>query len=281
MSLRRRSSSRAFTLIELLVVIAIIAILAAILFPVFSQAKLSAKQVVCSSNMKQLGTAIGLYMADFDDTFVPAVVVDPQPGFPDQVVYVGYDNNNLTRDNGDNGGYNGDMRLKPAGRPQRPGLIDPYLKNHQVKVCPNTPKPWQMALAANMFSSNPGFNNTTYYRRFPDRRHNEWAPMSKTLAQAPPRWFVTTTAAKAAEVDDASLTILIFEHGQRVPMCNFLQLEDWFNSPPPNRDDLKRHFNFLHRDGATVLWADTHVRRMMYGQLKRPMFSSRKDIYGS
>jgi prepilin-type N-terminal cleavage/methylation domain-containing protein/prepilin-type processing-associated H-X9-DG protein len=56
-----------FTLIELLVVIAIIAILAAILFPVFSQAKAAAKKSVCLSNMKQLNLGMELYLGDFDD----------------------------------------------------------------------------------------------------------------------------------------------------------------------------------------------------------------------
>jgi prepilin-type N-terminal cleavage/methylation domain-containing protein len=60
---------RAFTLIELLVVIAIIAILAAILFPVFAQAKLAAKKTVSISNQKQLGLAILMYANDYDDTY--------------------------------------------------------------------------------------------------------------------------------------------------------------------------------------------------------------------
>ena len=60
---------RAFTLIELLVVIAIIAILAAILFPVFAQAKLAAKKTVDLSNLKQLGTAFMLYGGDNDDYY--------------------------------------------------------------------------------------------------------------------------------------------------------------------------------------------------------------------
>ena len=61
--------SKAFTLIELLVVIAIIAILAAILFPVFAQAKTAAKKTQSLSNVKQLGTSIFLYLGDSDDSY--------------------------------------------------------------------------------------------------------------------------------------------------------------------------------------------------------------------
>jgi prepilin-type N-terminal cleavage/methylation domain-containing protein len=62
---------KAFTLIELLVVIAIIAILAAILFPVFAQAKLAAKKTSGLSQVKQIGTAMQLYVGDYDDVLFP------------------------------------------------------------------------------------------------------------------------------------------------------------------------------------------------------------------
>ena len=70
---------QAFTLIELLVVIAIIAILAAILFPVFASAKAAAKKTTGTSNLKQYGTAVHLYLSDYDDTF--PITYTPLQGF--------------------------------------------------------------------------------------------------------------------------------------------------------------------------------------------------------
>ena len=62
-------SPKGFTLIELLVVIAIIAILAAILFPVFAQARSKGRQAVCTSNMKQILLAVTMYAQDYDERF--------------------------------------------------------------------------------------------------------------------------------------------------------------------------------------------------------------------
>jgi len=66
-----------FSLVELLIVIAIIGVLAALLFPVFSRARESARGTTCLSNMKQIGIALALYQQDYDETF-------PMNRFPDE-----------------------------------------------------------------------------------------------------------------------------------------------------------------------------------------------------
>jgi prepilin-type N-terminal cleavage/methylation domain-containing protein/prepilin-type processing-associated H-X9-DG protein len=84
------STRRGFTLIELLVVIAIIAILAAILFPVFARAREKARQSACLSNAKQIGTALMMYVQDYDEAMPQYLVLSgrsAQPDLPD----IGYD----------------------------------------------------------------------------------------------------------------------------------------------------------------------------------------------
>lgn len=260
---------RGFTLIELLVVIAIISILAAILFPVFAQAKVSAHQTVCLSNMRQMGFASSLYLPDNDETWYPSVIWSPMPPFAPQQVWIGYDNRNF----GIDGGFHGHV-YDPPLNPPRPGAIDPYLKNHDIKKCPSMPKRWQSALALNWF--NPGYNSP-YYNRNPGAQGKEFGPAAKTFAIAPDGTY-TSTGANDSEVESSANTILAWEHFARVPVCNFLQVYDWFESPP-NIDSLRSHFHFLHRDAANTLWVDGHAKRQKFQALRRPMFSSRKDIY--
>jgi len=73
-----RTALRGFTLIELLVVIAIIAILAAILFPVFAQAREKARQASCLSNIKQIALGTMMYIQDNDEAF-PRMTLQPTP----------------------------------------------------------------------------------------------------------------------------------------------------------------------------------------------------------
>jgi prepilin-type N-terminal cleavage/methylation domain-containing protein/prepilin-type processing-associated H-X9-DG protein len=103
-----RQQRPGFTLIELLVVIAIIAILAAILFPVFAQAREMARSATCKSNLKQISTATTLYTQDYDDIL-------PSAWHP-----------------------NGTL----------PFNLSPYLKNGQVWRCPTDPQAWIQWFAA-------------------------------------------------------------------------------------------------------------------------------------
>src|SRR5262249_29698705 len=107
---------RAFTLIELLVVIAIIAILAAILFPVFSQARDKARQAACMSNLKQLGIAVLAYMQDYDERFPPSVVCVP-----------GYNPTGL---------FSVPTRYGNRGELWA-SIVQPYVKNVQIFSCPS------------------------------------------------------------------------------------------------------------------------------------------------
>lgn len=89
--MRTHRSAVAFTLIELLVVIAIIAILAAILFPVFAQARERARATVCLSNLKQIGLATMMYVEDYDETYFtqpfPGCYTNPSTGVTSYYLY--------------------------------------------------------------------------------------------------------------------------------------------------------------------------------------------------
>lgn len=265
----RQRSLAAFTLIELLVVIAIIAILAAILFPVFAQAKNAAKGAVCISNMKQIAAASIMYVSDYDGIWYPLAKYDPMPGFAPQIMWVGYDNNNGPLA----GGYYGAVNA-PAQNPPRPGLIDTYLKSIEVTRCPNKLSRTQTALAASGFSP---LHPSAYYTTNPAAEGKEFGPGSKfqTLVNG----AFDFMGASESEVEESATTLAAWEHDAHVPLCNFLQPYDWFSGPPPSQT-LKDHFNLLHTSGTNTFWVDGHAKRIGYGSLKRSWFSVYKGIYG-
>ncbi len=108
-----KEKKKAFTLIELLVVIAIIAILAAILFPVFARARENARRASCQSNLKQIGVAWMMYAQDYDET----VMRFATPGCGLTCYWWG--------------GWNGTALTGSQG------LIYPYMRNEQVNACPS------------------------------------------------------------------------------------------------------------------------------------------------
>jgi prepilin-type N-terminal cleavage/methylation domain-containing protein/prepilin-type processing-associated H-X9-DG protein len=117
-----------FTLIELLVVIAIIAILAAILFPVFAQARDKARQASCLSNCKQRGTAWMMYTQDYDETFPSSQPLNV------------WDDCATMKDRGSFGGWIGN-------------LLTPYSKNSAIFKCPSNPQGNTVNYGTNCWSS--------------------------------------------------------------------------------------------------------------------------------
>jgi prepilin-type N-terminal cleavage/methylation domain-containing protein len=123
---------RAFTLIELLVVIAIIAILAAILFPVFAQAKEAAKKTATISNAKQLGTGFIMYGADADDQF-PQATVYYLGQFPQNTLAWPYPEGWI-------GGWDGgDPHVRDINNAHWSMATQPYIKNGQLAEANGAP----------------------------------------------------------------------------------------------------------------------------------------------
>jgi prepilin-type N-terminal cleavage/methylation domain-containing protein/prepilin-type processing-associated H-X9-DG protein len=202
---------KAFTLIELLVVIAIIAILAAILFPVFAQAKEAAKKTSCLSNTKNLGLGIIMYTNDFDDVFPNAqeglrggnyaCSVDNPTGITSQVewsaeIYPYVKNGALG-----------------AAASNNQALLDLYTGG--VYSCPDFPLPKQDNQTA------------VHYTIFPDNTDASWNCVAGTLVPKP---TYTTTF-----IDQPAVRIMLTDRGANGPNLDTwpafnTNYTDWVNT---------------------------------------------------
>jgi len=224
-----------FTLIELLVVIAIIAILAAILFPVFAQARDKARQASCLSNLKQIGVALGMYNQDYDERMPDCcqwgrawVWAVSNGDFTGACAQVGISKSSPSKDT-----YIGPEQTPPRYVQE---LLHPYVKNAELWFCPGVGK-------SRYFNGDPkwptyGYNGTTYIW---NRQANPSTSVNPYSKQKP--------------VLLSGLAIASIPRPAEAP--TLWDMPYWYQIKTPcPQSDLKP----AHGDGLNVLYADTHVK---------------------
>jgi prepilin-type processing-associated H-X9-DG protein/prepilin-type N-terminal cleavage/methylation domain-containing protein len=193
-------STIAFTLIELLVVIAIIALLAAILFPVFAQAREKAREATCASNMKQLGMGAMMYLQDYDEQFMDQYR-DHEGG--DSTVWP---NGQYNQPNGQPyGWYTGPQYAMGLHgiTPNWAWLVNQYIKSPQVFACPDGYATWRPGTSTDAASY----------------AYTNWIG-DAGVYRGP--------AAKLAMIRQPANTILFFETGK---LCWSVEQDGWTGSP--------------------------------------------------
>ena len=173
--------SRGFTLIELLVVIAIIAILAAILFPVFARAREKARQTQCLSNLKQIGLGWMMYASDYDERVMPVEI--PSSTSIAYYWWTAYDTSSSTR--------------IPEG-----GLLYPYMRNQQINACPSFMNAMRSDVGHTGYAYNYVYLSPMDYSTWPD-----WKvlPVSLAAIQSPSE---TVTFADGARISFTDMKTL-------------------------------------------------------------------------
>jgi prepilin-type N-terminal cleavage/methylation domain-containing protein/prepilin-type processing-associated H-X9-DG protein len=228
--LRSQFHSSGFTLIELLVVIAIIAILAAILFPVFAQARAKARQAACLSNLKQIGTAEQMYMQDYDETV-------------HEVLSCG--------------------AVSKAGTCQitYAQLLQPYLKNIGVFACPDTTLDKSDITYANRNFFSVGMN--IYLGLYYNYYYNAPAFMNATglgEAGAEAKGFANGTYPRAVD------SSLIPYPAQTVIFCDSFDKTVGTTAPNGYYVDaaygkgIRYGVSDRHQEGTTLVFVDGHAK---------------------
>jgi prepilin-type N-terminal cleavage/methylation domain-containing protein/prepilin-type processing-associated H-X9-DG protein len=217
-----RRPARGFTLIELLVVIAIIAILAAILFPVFARARENARRASCQSNLKQIGLAVMQYTQDYDEQYPVARLNGPSTG----------------------------TRLMWVASTM------PYMKSYQLYKCPSdandTPNVsnWWLPAGVAPFRSSYGYNINFGYENVPPQ-------VSLARVQSP----ATTVMATDAGMHRAGFSNNPAAWTDQPQTWMIADRNDWRSANNSNNDLVQIGApNPRHLETATVLWADGHVK---------------------
>jgi prepilin-type N-terminal cleavage/methylation domain-containing protein len=215
------TKGQGFTLIELLVVIALIAILAAILFPVFAQVRERARQSACSSNMRQLGSALMMYVQDYDETF-PHIRFHGIIGAP------------RSSDKGDR-----TYCWKNA--------IAPYLKSIDVFACPSNPFSRSIPGAPASVPPKPGANAEGWEVESGQRMPISYAMNSCAHTFPPAEEKSTPPATRLAQIARPADTILICEN--QWPFAGTDPYELWNYCPDVFAHPAGKVGNFIFHDG--------------------------------
>lgn len=227
---RTGSDVSAFTLIELLVVIAIIAILAAILFPVFAQAREKARQTSCLNNLKQIGTAWMMYSQDYDDMI--ALPNSYPIGTGKTIGWWGYSDSNPPN------------TLALPAYYMGQGLLGPYMKNGTIADCPSNVNITYAAGASQGRMLGYGMNNVYLYNAgYPTEPKARWAQASD--ADMPAETMLIADTAFAANTTQLGRTDFFYAPSYKLFGTPF------FYQP-----------HGLHLGFANILWMDGHAKAM-------------------
>jgi prepilin-type N-terminal cleavage/methylation domain-containing protein/prepilin-type processing-associated H-X9-DG protein len=231
-----RDRKAAFTLIELLVVIAVMAILAAILFPVFAQVRDKARQAACFSNLRQIGSAMAIYVQDYDEHLPNCCAT----GRAWTWLWQTGDLMGRCAQAGITAKTPKDTFLGPEQTPPRyvQELLHPYVKNLGLWFCPSVGR--ERFFRGDRTLPTFGYNGTTY-------RWNSLADPTITTDPNPFR--------KSAPIEVSGRAIAAIPRPAEAPTV--WDMPDWNPVKEPCTSmDLKP----AHAKGVNVLYADTHVK---------------------